>query len=99
MRNLVIALAVVLLLASTATAFGGWYVGPRVVYAYPPVAPVYSYPAPVVVSPPQVVYSPVVTGPLVAPAPVVVGPPAVIVGPRFYVPGQPVRNVLRAVAP
>ena len=97
MRNLVIALAVVLLLASTATAFGGWYVGPRVVYAVAH-APVYSYPAPVVVSPPQVVYSPV-TGPLVAPAPVVVGPPAVIVGPRFYVPGQPVRNVLRAVAP
>jgi hypothetical protein len=89
MRNLVVALVVVLLLASTATAFGGWYVGPRVVYAYP---------SPVVVSP-QVVYSPVVAAPLVAPATVVVGPPAVIVGPRYYIPGQPVRNVLRAVAP
>ena len=95
MRNLVVALAVVLLLASTAAAYGGWYVGPRVVYG----GPVYAYPAPVVVAQPQVVYSPVVPAPLVAPVPVWVGPPAVVVGPRVFIPGRPVRNVIRAVVP
>ena len=97
MRHLVVAIAVLLLLGST--AYGGWYVGPRVVYAYPPVGPVYAYPPPVVVSPPQVVYSPVVPAPMVTPAPVWVGPRGVVVYPRVFIPGQPVRNVLRAVVP
>jgi hypothetical protein len=97
MRKFVVAMAVVLLLASTAMAQGGWYIGPRVVYA--PVAPVYAYPAPVVVASPQVVYSPIVPAPVIAPAPIVVGPPGVVIYPRYYIPGQPVRNVLRAVAP
>ncbi len=98
MRALVVAIAVGLLLASSATAFGAWYGGPQVVYAYPPAAPVYAYPAPLV---PQVVYSPIVQPPLVAPAvaPMWVGPAGPFVYPRFYVPGQPVRNVLCAVAP
>ena len=95
MRHLVVAIAVLLLLGST--AYGGWYVGPRVVYAYPPAAPVYAYPAPVIVAPPRVVYSPIVPAPVVIPAPVWVGPPGVVVYPRGYVPGRPVRNVLRAV--
>ena len=57
MKNLVIAVAVVLMLSSTAWA--GWYVGPTVGYAYYPAVPVYVYPAPVVVAAPQVVYAPV----------------------------------------
>ena len=61
MRNVLVAVLVVLLLGST--AYGGWYVGPRAVYAYyPPVGPVYAYPAPVV-APPYVTYSPVVPAP------------------------------------
>ena len=97
MRNVIIALAVLLLLGST--AYGGWYVGPRAVYTYyPPAGPVYAYGAPVV-APPYVTYSPVAPVPLVAPGPVWVAPPAVIVAPRVYYPGQPVRNVLRAVVP
>jgi hypothetical protein len=98
MKNLIIAIAVILLLGST--AYGGWYVGPTMVRAYYPVAPVYAYPAPMVVPGPQVVYSPVVPGPVLAPAPVWVGRP-VVVGPagRVYVPGRPVRNAVRAVLP
>ncbi len=109
MKSLVIAVAAVLLVSST--AYGGWYVGPTVGYAYYPAAPVYAYPpAPVVVSGPQAVYAPVVTGPRVVYAPVVpgavmaappvwVGPPAVIVRSKVYIPGRPVRNVVRAVVP
>ena len=67
MRNVIVAVLVFLLLGST--AYGGWYVGPRVVYAYyPPVGPAYAYPAPVV-APPYVTYSPVLPAPVVAPAP------------------------------
>jgi hypothetical protein len=97
MKNLIIATAVVLLFGST--AYGGWYVGPPAgYYAY--------YPAPLVAPAPYVAYSPVVTyspawaGPVVAPAPVWIGRP-VVVGPagRVYVPGRPVRNVIRAVVP
>jgi len=92
MKNLLIAVAVLLALGST--AYGGWYVGPSVGYAYYPGTPVYAYPAPVVVPGPQVVYSPVVV-----PAPVVVAPRPVVVGPsgKVYVPGRPVRNTLRAI--
>jgi hypothetical protein len=96
MKHLAIAVTVLLLLGST--AYGGWYVGPRAVYAYPSVEPVYAYPPPVVVAGPRVVYSPVVPAPVLAPAPAWVGS-GVVVYPRVFVPGQPVRNVLRAVVP
>jgi len=88
MKNLILALALVLVLGST--AYGGWDVGPRG-YAYYAPARVYAYPAPV----PYVTYAPVL-----APAPVWVGPP-VVVGPagRVYVPGRPVRNAVRVVLP
>jgi hypothetical protein len=93
MKNLVIAVAMVLMLGST--AYGGWYVGPTVGYAYYPGVPMYAYPAPVVVSGPYVAYSPIL-----APAPVWMGRP-VVVGPagRVYLPGRPVRNTIRAVLP
>jgi len=98
MKNLLIVVAVLLLLGST--AYGGWYVGPTVGYRYYAAAPVYSYPAPVLVPGPQVVYSPVVAAPLVVPSPVVVGRP-VVIGPagRVYIVGRPVRNAVRAVLP
>jgi len=110
MKSILIALAVVLLLSSTAC--GGWYYGPRAVYypaapvyAYP--GPVYAYPAPVYAYPPVVVarpyvaYAPIVPAPVVAPAPVWYGPPAVVVGVggKVYIPGRPVRNAVRAVLP
>jgi hypothetical protein len=58
---------------------------------------VYSAPIPVVPYPPTVVYRPA----LVAPPPVVAYYYArpVIVRPKVYVPGQPVRNFLRAITP
>ena len=98
MKGLIIAVAVVLMLGST--AYGGWYVGPTVGYSYYAPAPVYAYPAPVVVARPHVVYSPVIAGPVVAPAPVWVGRP-VVVGRygKVYLPGRPVRNAVRAVLP
>jgi hypothetical protein len=93
-KNLMIAVALVLLLGSTASA--AWYVGPRVGYAYYPAAPVYAYPAPV----PYVTYAPVVAGTVIAPGPVWVGRP-VVVGPagKVYITGRPVRNAVRAVLP
>lgn len=77
---------------------------------YQPIVPSY---APVVTYQPPIVPAPIVYSPPVAygttvgyGTPVVqetpgVGYvwPTVVVSPRFYVPGQPVRNVLRAVAP
>jgi hypothetical protein len=100
MKNFALAVALVLVLGST--AYGGWYAGPAVGYTayyapryyYAP-GPVYAYPSPV----PYVTYAPVV-GPVVAPAPVWVGRP-VVVGPagKVYVPGRPVRNAARAVLP
>ncbi len=100
MKTFVIALAVVLLLGSTVQA--GWYVGPVRGYAYYPAAPAYAYAAPVVVPGPRVVYSPVyapVYAPAVVAAPVVVGPPAVVVRSKVYIPGRPIRNIVRAVVP
>ncbi len=119
MKSILAAVAVVLLLGST--AYGQWYVGPRAVYypaapvyAYPsPVyaypAPVYAYPAPMyayrayrvpVVAPsPYVAYAPVVAAPVVVPRRVWYGPPAVVVRSKVYIPGRPVRNVVRAVVP
>ncbi len=101
MKRILAALAIVLLTTSIASAAGRRYVvaspvfvGPAPMVAnYWPVGPVYTYPAPYVVGRPMVV----------APAPVMVGPPAmmvpapVVVRPRF-VPGQPVRNAIRATA-
>jgi hypothetical protein len=97
MKNLIIALAVLLVLGST--AYGGWYVGPVRAY-YAPVAPMYAYPAPVYAPGPQVVYSPVVPDPVMVPGPVVLGRP-VVVGPagKVYIPGRPIRNTVRAVLP
>jgi hypothetical protein len=80
-------------------------------YPYYAAAPVYAYPPPVVAAPqvayspilpgPRFVYSPVVPAPVFAPAPAPYwyGPPAVVVRGRFYVPGQPVRNVVRWAVP
>jgi hypothetical protein len=112
MRSIFAAVAVVLLLGST--AYGQWYVGPRAVYYpaspyYAYSAPVYAYPAPyyayrtpVVASPYYAyspVYSPVMPAPVVAPAPVWYGAPGVVVRSRVYIPGRPVRNAVRAVWP
>jgi hypothetical protein len=98
MKSLAIAVAAVLVLGSA--AYGGWYVGPTVGYAYYPAAPVYAYPpAPVVVAAPRVVYAPVVPAPVVVGSPVWVRPPAVVVRSKVYIPGRPVRNVVRAVVP
>jgi hypothetical protein len=107
MKSILAAVAVVLLLGTT--AYGQWYAGPRAVY-YP--APVYSYPAPVyaypapyytyrvpVVAPyPYYAYSPVVAAPVYAPAAAWYGP-GVVVRSKVYIPGRPVRNVVRAVVP
>lgn len=89
-------MALVLLLGATAHA--GWYVGPRVVHAYYPAAPVYAYPN-VVVPAPYVAYAPVMVAPVAVPAGVWVGPPGVVVRGKVYVPGRPVRNIVRAVVP
>ena len=102
MKNLALVALAILLLGST--AYGGWYVGPTVGYAYypyPVVEPAYAYPAPVVVARPRVAYSPVLApAPVVAPAPVMVARP-VVVGPtgKVYIPGRPIRNAVRAVVP
>jgi hypothetical protein len=94
MKNLLLAVALVFVLGST--AYGRWYVGPSAVYPYYAAAPVYVAPAPV----PYTAYSPVIIGPVVVPAPVWVGPP-VVVGPagKVYIVGRPVRNAVRAVLP
>jgi hypothetical protein len=98
MKTIAIALTAILLLGATVQA--GWYVGPARGYAYYPAAPVYAYAAPTVVATPQVVYSPVYAPAVVAaPVPVLVGPPAVVVRSKVYIPGRPVRNVVRAVVP
>lgn len=90
----VIALAVILLGVSTASAQWGYVAPVRVYY---PVAPVYAY------AYPQTVAMPVVADPVVAPAPVVVPAPVVypypVIRGRVYYYGQPVRNVVRAVVP
>ena len=98
MKNIILAVAVVVMLGST--AYGGWYVGPSVGYAYYPAAPVYAYPAPVVVAGPRVVYSPIMPAPVVAPAPMWVGRPVVVgAAGKVYILGRPVRNAVRAVLP
>jgi hypothetical protein len=110
MKSILAAVAVVLLLGTT--AYGQWYVGPRAVY-YP--SPVYAYPAPVYAYPTPVYayrvpvaaypyaayypYSPVMAAPVAVPARVWYGPPGVVVRSKVYIPGRPVRNVVRAVVP
>ena len=87
-------------------------VGPApVVAAYYP-APVVRVPARYYVASPVVVPAPVYAAPVAYEAPVYAAPvyaapvyggpvyaAPVVVHPKFYVPGQPVRNVLRAVTP
>jgi hypothetical protein len=104
MKNILAAVALVLLLGST--AYGQWYVGPRAVYY--PAAPVYAYPAPVYAYPapyytyrvPVVAPSPYFAySPVVAPAAVWYGSPGVVVRSKVYIPGRPVRNAVRAIVP
>ena len=110
MKSFVVALSLsmVLLLSSSVLAQGYvtyMPVGPVPVATYYSPAPVVSY-GPVVATSyyapvPYYVAVPVVR-PYYAASPVVVGPVygrPVIVRPKIYVPGQPVRNVLRAVTP
>ena len=103
MKSLFAAVAVVLLLASTASAgwayvapgpvvYGAYYGGP--VYAYPGVTPVVVA-RPVMAAPAPVVYAP---APVAYPAVVGYGYPYVVRA-KYYVPGQPVRNAVRAVLP
>ena len=108
MKSTVLAAILVLILASV--SYGAWYIAPVGVYAYYPYyapAPVYAYAyPPPVVALPQVAYSPVLAAPplaapVLAPAPVPYwyGPPAVVVRGKVYIPGRPVRNVVRFVVP
>jgi len=66
----------------------------------PVVSPVVVYRPvfPVVSAAPTVLYRPVVSTGLVTPAPVVVGPPAVI-RTKVYYPGEPIRNLIKAITP
>jgi hypothetical protein len=84
------------------------YYGPAPMVAYGPMVRTAYYAPPAYVAPaPYYVASPVqatayYAPPAVMPAPMAVGPVygrPVIVHPKVYVPGQPVRNVLRAVTP
>jgi hypothetical protein len=102
MKSFFAAMIVVLLVASSASADWAYVAPGPVVYTdyYWPGAPVYAgtpvygYPTPVVVARPIVAAPPA----YYAPAPVVYGYPYVV-RPRVIVPGQPVRNVLRATFP
>jgi len=111
MKLPVLAVALVLVLGSV--SYAGWYVVPPAIYGYYPyyaAAPVYAYPPPVVAAPqvayspvlpaPQVMYAPVAPAPILAPAPVPYwyGRP-VVVRSKVYLPGRPVRNVVRFVVP
>ena len=71
---------------------------PYVAYA-PVVQPPIVVPAPVLAPAPYVTYAPVVAPRIVVAAPAWVGPPAVVVRSKVYIPGRPVRNVVRAVLP
>ncbi len=102
---MILSLALLLMLSSNVLA--------QVYATYAPVGPVpvttYYSPAPVLSYGPVVstsYYAPLPYTAYYAPAPYYVGSPVVVgpvygwpvvVRPRFYVPGQPVRNVLRAI--
>jgi hypothetical protein len=100
MKHLIAATAIVLLASSTALA--QWGYAPVVVAPVPTVsyyAPP-AYYAPYAPAPVPMVsyYAPYAPAPVYAyPPAVVVAPRPVVIVPRVYVPGQPVRNVLRAV--
>jgi len=113
MRSVLMMLAVAALVLSGSVAMGQYYAVPTTVYSpviapapvtvYSPVvapAPVTVYrPAPVTVYRPAPVtaYRPVT---VYRPAPVVAYPPATVYyRPEIRVPGQPVRNLLRAIVP
>ena len=93
MIPLVACLVVVL---PTAWACGQYVIAPAPVVVHRPVVPV--APAPVVVHRPVV---PVAPAPSVVHSPITVAPAAspVIVRSTVYVPGQPIRNLLRAITP
>jgi hypothetical protein len=115
MKSILTAFAVVLLLGSTAyggwyvvpTPVRAYYPAYAVApaYAYPAPVPYAAYYAPVAVAPVPYAtyYAPVVPyaayARVVAPAPVWVGPPGVVVRTKVFIPGRPVRNVVRAVLP
>ena len=103
MKRVLLAVAIVVLGCSVASAGWGYahpvavpVAPPVVVHSYYPVGPVYAYRPPAVAVP--VVPAPVRVA---VPAPVVYGYRyrPVVVRPKVYVWGQPVRNVLRAVTP
>ncbi|MEE8451559.1 MAG: hypothetical protein V3R99_06570, partial [Thermoguttaceae bacterium] len=109
--KMVLAVTVIVLLScSTAAADWGYGVPVAVpgsaVHSYYSgghysVSPYYGYPGPVVTVSPHVVYR---RSFVVAPAPVVVAPHViyrapVVIRPRVYVPGQPIRNAIRAARP
>ena len=115
MKNFVMPLSLALVLLASSNVLAQGYAvympaGPVPVAAYYAPPPVVSY-GPVVATSyyapaPYYVPSPVMTPYYVASplpvGPVVVGPAyarPVVVHPKIYVPGQPVRNVLRAVTP
>ncbi len=113
MKMLIAAIAVILLLLGS-TAYGGWYVPPRVVHAYYPAPPAYAYPASAYAYPapayaypaPAYYYRAPVMRPMpytvyspVVPAPMWVGPRGVVVRGKVYIPGRPIRNAVRAVLP
>lgn len=110
MKNQLLMLMVAaLVMFASSTAMAQWYGVPTPVTVYSPVvapAPVTVYhPAPVTVyrPAPVVTYRPAVVPAPVAvyrPAPVVAYPPVTVYyRPEIRVPGQPVRNVLRAIVP
>ncbi len=75
--------------------YGSYYGGYS---AYSPVVSTYAASAAYVAPAPVVAYRPVVSYPTYYAAPYVAARP-VIVSPKVYVPGQPVRNTLRAITP
>lgn len=94
MKSIVAALVLVLVFASSASAAWAYVAPGPMVYTeyYGPTAAAVAYPAPMVVARPVVAMPPV----YYAPAPVVYGGYPYVLAPRVLVPGQPVRNVLRA---
>ena len=96
-----LSVAIVFVLVCSSTASGGWHHGVWMPVPAPVVVPSYAYYPP----PPVYVYrTPALMPPVVAPhyvgyPPAAVVPSPVVVYPKVFYPGQPVRNVLRAVLP
>jgi hypothetical protein len=90
MKRLLWMVAVMLVLLAASTASAGWGHGvPVTVYSFYPVGPVYAYP--------QVVAVPVAPPPLLVPAAVVYPAPPAVVRARVSYHGRPVRNTIRVV--